>query len=169
MPSGHDWKREYERGRHTPVVATDLDPRLTFDSFVVGPANRLASAAARRAVDAPGTSYNPLFIYSGSGLGKSHILSGIAKEPPVPQAAHKALGDQALRHGDKERAQFQYELAVEADPRLGDDIYIKLGAIALENSQTSEAGVLWRRALEINPENHSLQAKLDQIGASAGT
>jgi hypothetical protein len=79
------------------------------------------------------------------------------------------LGDQALRHGDKECAQFQYELAVEADPRLGDDIYIKLGLIALENSQTSEAGVLWWRALEINPENHSLQAKLDQIGASAGT
>ena len=60
------------------MVATDLDPRFTFDSFVVGPANRLAAAAARRAADAPGTSYNPLFIYSGSGLGKSHILSGIA-------------------------------------------------------------------------------------------
>jgi chromosomal replication initiator protein len=43
---------------------TDLDPKLTFDSFVVGPANRLASAAARRAADSPGTSYNPLFLYS---------------------------------------------------------------------------------------------------------
>ena len=60
------------------MVATDLDPRFTFDSFVVGPANRLASAAARRVADAPGTSYNPLFIYSSSGLGKSHILNGIA-------------------------------------------------------------------------------------------
>lgn len=60
------------------MVASDLDPRYTFDSFVIGPANRLASAAARRAADAPGTSYNPLFIYSGSGLGKSHILNAIA-------------------------------------------------------------------------------------------
>ena len=60
------------------MVATDLDPRFTFDSFIVGPANRLAAAAARRVADAPGTSYNPLFIYSSSGLGKSHILSGIA-------------------------------------------------------------------------------------------
>jgi chromosomal replication initiator protein len=60
------------------VVASDLDPRYTFDSFVIGPANRLASAAAKRAADAPGTSYNPLFIYSGSGLGKSHILNAIA-------------------------------------------------------------------------------------------
>lgn len=60
------------------MVATDLDPRFTFDSFVVGPANRLAFAAARRAADAPGASYNPLFMYSSSGLGKSHILSAIA-------------------------------------------------------------------------------------------
>ena len=60
------------------MVTTDLDPRFTFDTFVVGPANRLAAAAARRVADAPGTSYNPLFIYSTSGLGKSHILNGIA-------------------------------------------------------------------------------------------
>ena len=91
----------------------------------------------------------------------------IKAKPAVPQA-HKALGDQALRRGDKARAKTQYELAVKADPRLGDDVYIKLGAIALENSETAEAGVLWRRALELNPENHTLQAKLDQLGASAG-
>ncbi|MFV2006735.1 MAG: DnaA ATPase domain-containing protein [Longimicrobiales bacterium] len=60
------------------MVTTDLDPRFTFESFIVGPANRLACAAAKRAADAPGTSYNPLFIYSASGLGKSHILSSIA-------------------------------------------------------------------------------------------
>ena len=98
---------------------------------------------------------------------ESYYERALEHEPVVPQA-HKALGDQALRRGDKERAQFQYELAVEADPRLGDDVYIKLGAIALENSKTAEAGALWRRALELNPENHTLQAKLDQIGASGG-
>ncbi len=57
---------------------SDLDPKLTFESFVVGPANRLASAAARRAADSPGTSYNPLFLYSAPGLGKTHILTAIA-------------------------------------------------------------------------------------------
>ncbi len=56
----------------------DLDPKLTFDSFVVGPANRLASAAARRAAETPGKSYNPLFLYSAPGLGKTHILTAIA-------------------------------------------------------------------------------------------
>jgi len=59
---------------------SDLDPKLTFDSFVVGPANRLASAAARRAADSPGTSYNPLFLYSSPGLGKTHILTAIAHQ-----------------------------------------------------------------------------------------
>ena len=62
------------------MLMTDLDPKFTFDTLVVGPANRLASAAARRSADAPGTSYNPLFIYSASGLGKSHILSAVAHQ-----------------------------------------------------------------------------------------
>jgi chromosomal replication initiator protein len=59
---------------------TTFDPKLTFDTFVVGPANRLASAAARRAAESPGAGYNPLFLYSASGLGKSHILSAIAHQ-----------------------------------------------------------------------------------------
>jgi chromosomal replication initiator protein len=59
---------------------SDFDPKLTFESFVVGPANRLAFAAARRAADSPGTSYNPLFVYSASGLGKTHILTAVAHQ-----------------------------------------------------------------------------------------
>ena len=58
----------------------DLDPRFTFDSYVVGPANRLAVAAARRVADTPGATYNPLFIYSGSGLGKTHLLGAIGHQ-----------------------------------------------------------------------------------------
>ena len=60
------------------AIMAALDPRMTFESFVVGPENRLASAAARRAADSPGASYNPLFLYSSSGLGKSHILHAMA-------------------------------------------------------------------------------------------
>jgi chromosomal replication initiator protein len=65
---------------------TDLDPKLTFDTFVVGPANRLASAAARRAAESPGTSYNPLFVYAASGLGKTHILHAVAHQ--IAKAGH---------------------------------------------------------------------------------
>jgi chromosomal replication initiator protein len=55
-------------------MSLELDPRLTFDSFVVGTSNRLAAGAARRVADAPGRAYNPLFLYSASGLGKTHLV-----------------------------------------------------------------------------------------------
>lgn len=70
---------------------SELDPKLTFESFVVGPANRLASAAARRAAESPGTSYNPLFLYSKPGLGKTHILTAIAHRAESDRVEYMAL------------------------------------------------------------------------------
>lgn len=54
-----------------------LDGRFRFENFVIGAANRLAASAARAVADAPGAAYNPLFIYSSSGLGKTHLLGAI--------------------------------------------------------------------------------------------
>lgn len=59
-------------------TSPELDPRFTFDTFIVGTSNRLAAAAARRIADAPGSAYNPLFLYSASGLGKTHLIMAIA-------------------------------------------------------------------------------------------
>ena len=55
-----------------------INPRFTFDSFVVGPSNEFIFAAAKAVAENPGEAYNPLFIYGGTGLGKTHILMAIA-------------------------------------------------------------------------------------------
>ena len=55
----------------------DLHPRYVFDTYIVGAANRLAFAAAREVADSPGKRYNPLFVYGGVGLGKTHLLHAI--------------------------------------------------------------------------------------------
>lgn len=56
----------------------EQDPRFTFDTFVVGPGNRMAAAAARHVAESPGTSYNPLWVYGAPGTGKSHLLRAVA-------------------------------------------------------------------------------------------
>ncbi len=63
----------------SPVLPLRLNPRYTFRSFVVADSNRLAAAAASAAADRPGEDYNPLFIYSTPGLGKTHLLQAIAQ------------------------------------------------------------------------------------------
>lgn len=58
-------------------VGSPVNPKFTFESFVVGPSNEFIYAAAKAVAENPGEAYNPLFIYGGTGLGKTHILMAI--------------------------------------------------------------------------------------------
>lgn len=71
----------------TVIWNTNLNPKFTFDTYIVGNTNRLAYVAARAVAEAPGTIHNPLFIYGRSGLGKTHLM--------------QAVGNYIKEHSDK--------------------------------------------------------------------
>jgi len=70
--------RSSDASTKTPAVkSTHLNPSFTFESFIVGDSNQFAYTAARSVTDKPGELYNPLFLYGGVGLGKTHLLQAI--------------------------------------------------------------------------------------------
>ncbi len=75
--SGNAGAARQLRSAKVQPIASRLDPNFTFDTFVEGKSNQLAKAAAIQVAQNPGKSYNPLFIYGGVGLGKTHLMHAV--------------------------------------------------------------------------------------------
>ena len=71
--------------------ATNLNPRYTFDNFIVGSSNDLAHAACQAIAANPGAKYNPLYLYGGSGLGKTHLMQAVGNEIIKRQPSARVL------------------------------------------------------------------------------
>ena len=82
---------EPQAGADVELPQSPLDSRFTFDSFVVGKPNELAHAAARRVAELGAVSFNPLFLYGGVGLGKTHLMHAIAHEVRASNPAARVL------------------------------------------------------------------------------
>nr|WP_263009784.1 chromosomal replication initiator protein DnaA [Dickeya oryzae] len=74
-PVRPSWETPSAPAEHT--YRSNVNPKHTFDNFVEGKSNQLARAAARQVADNPGGAYNPLFLYGGTGLGKTHLLHAV--------------------------------------------------------------------------------------------
>ena len=117
-----------------PIAESRLDPKYSFDSFVQGKSNQIARAAAEQVADNPGQSYNPLLIYGGSGLGKTHLMHAIGhrilSEKPsariVYRQAERFVNEYvaAIRHSNVDSFKSLYR---NADALLIDDIQFFAG------------------------------------------
>ncbi|HSG09892.1 MAG TPA: DUF4388 domain-containing protein [Longimicrobiales bacterium] len=112
----------------------------------------------------------PLLVNTGAVLERRGEVAAaealyrraVAVAPSPPQA-HKNLGDQAWDRGDYESARTQYEKAVKINPRLGDDVYLRLGNLAYIDNDRDVALLLWRRARDLNPHNEAVRTNLETL------
>jgi chromosomal replication initiator protein len=111
--------------------ASSLNPKFTFDSFVVGACNQFAHAAARSVATNPSRSYNPLFLYGGVGMGKTHLMHAIGRELMDKFGAMRVIYTSSERFMNEmiacirtERMDQFHQRYREADILLVDDIQI---------------------------------------------
>jgi chromosomal replication initiator protein len=128
------------RGSHEekpdPLFATSitLNPRFTFDTFVVGSCNQFAHAAAKAVVTNPSRTYNPLFIYGGVGMGKTHLMHAIGRSLVDHYASMRIIYTSSERFMNEmitciknDRMQLFHRHYRSADALLIDDIQILAG------------------------------------------
>ncbi|MEA9443752.1 chromosomal replication initiator protein DnaA, partial [Candidatus Fukatsuia symbiotica] len=94
-PAHPSWDSSPAQPEH--AYRSNVNPKHSFDNFVEGKSNQLARAAARQVADNPGAAYNPLFLYGGTGLGKTHLLHAVGNGI----IAHKANAKVVYMHSER--------------------------------------------------------------------
>lgn len=131
---GAEVRRSRPGGPVVPIPGSGLNPAYTFESFVEGKSNQFAVAAAHQVAENPGRAYNPLFIYGGVGLGKTHLMHSVGqlvlKNNPKARVAYvhseRFVNDmvRALQHNTIDSFKRQYRTL---DALLIDDIQFFVG------------------------------------------
>jgi chromosomal replication initiator protein len=123
---------EYPQGQFGPYPG--LNPRFTFDTFVKGPCNQFAHAAARVVATNPARNYNPLFIYGGVGLGKTHLMHAIGhslvtlhSNMRVVYTSSERFMNEMIACIKNDRMRFFHQHYRSADALLVDDVQILAG------------------------------------------
>ena len=123
-----------ERSLGGAQTTFSLNPRYTFDSYIIGNSNRLAAATAQAVAQKPGIAYNPLFIYGGVGLGKTHLVQAIGndilsknpKKKIVYVSCEKFTNDFIASISNKKTNEFK-KIYRDADVLMVDDIQFMAG------------------------------------------
>jgi chromosomal replication initiator protein len=105
-------KANQNRKDEIASIASPLDQRFKFDTFVVGKSNALAHAAARRVVESMAVPFNPLFLYGGVGLGKTHLMHAIA------HAMEEHWPDKTVMYLSAEKFMYQFVRALRANDTM---------------------------------------------------
>jgi chromosomal replication initiator protein len=136
--------------REEPQDSLRLNPRFTFDNFIVGSSNKMAHAASLAVANAPGKSYNPLFVYGGVGLGKTHLMQAVAQHilSTSPQIKVKYTSSEkftnelifAIRNRSTDKFRQKYR---EIDILLIDDVQFLAGKEAAQEEFFHTFNVLY--------------------------
>jgi chromosomal replication initiator protein len=128
-----DGARDEDLAGDSAPKSLPLDPRHTFDRFVIGPGNRFAHAAALAVAELPGEAYNPLFLHGCPGLGKSHLLGAIATY------MHRHHPELTIHHTTAERFTGEFVTALRrAGPDAFKRRYRTLDALLIDDVQVLE-------------------------------
>ena len=112
------------------MIGARVNPEFTFDNFVEGKSNQLAKAAARQVAENPGRAYNPLFVYGGVGLGKTHLMHAVAN------AMKTRRGDSRVAYVHSERFVGDMVRALQHNAMAGfKSAYRSLDALLIDDIQ----------------------------------